>query len=112
MQFAVNGFAMGWLFTHNGPMPRFANLIFLIFIVTNLLGLIGTLLSLKNLLAYDKRLTEVFGKLTPHHETEDQSFPPLSPMPRQQFGIVFTLCAITLFMALAFWAIMLVEQGR
>lgn len=112
VQFTANGFATGWLFTRAGGVPPFANSVFLALIGTNLLGLIGTLLSLKNLLAYDLRLKDVLGRLTLHHGSESQSFPPLSPMPRQQINMVFGLCAVILFMAMAFWAVMLVQYAR
>jgi hypothetical protein len=112
LQFIVNGVATGWLFTNKGAMPASANLAYVVLILWNLMGIIATLLILKSLLDSDLRITEVIEKLTPQYRTLAAERQSRSPLPRRAISIAFTFGAVTLFMSLAFWTILLIEQGR
>jgi hypothetical protein len=112
LQFTVNGFAMGWLFTYRGPMPWFASLVFLVFIGWNLMGTIGAVMFYKSLVEGDLRIQEVIETMVELHLYEGDFRPtPRSLMPRRPISIVFGFCVVTTFMSLAFWIVLFVT-GR
>jgi hypothetical protein len=104
LQFTVNGVAMGWLFTHSGPLSRFAPLIFGVFILWNLMGTIATVFIRKYLIAYDLRIAEALEALIRRHPTDGSLLKPQSPVPRQAINTVFGFCAATMIVSLLFWA--------
>jgi hypothetical protein len=53
----------------------------------------------------------VIKTLTRYDTTEDTWSRPQSPIPLQAINIVFAFCAITMFMLLAFWTIVFVNQS-
>jgi hypothetical protein len=112
LQFIVNGLATGWLFNNRGVMPAFSNMAFFLLIGWNLMGIIGTLLILKSLLDSDLRIKEVIEKLTPQHLPDASDKQSRSPFPRRAISMAFTFGAVTLFITMAFWTILLIEQGR
>jgi hypothetical protein len=109
LQFTVNGIAIGWLFTFNGPLPSFASLIFLVFIGWNVMGLVVTILVYKALLDFDSRVKEVIrtmAKLDPtsHEPWSKARF----AVPRSTIGIVLGCCGLTVLISLAFWLVLYV----
>ncbi|MDT5158759.1 MAG: hypothetical protein QOC99_274 [Acidobacteriota bacterium] len=112
LQFTINAIAMSWLFNYKGSMPMFAGWVFFVFIVWNLMGTIGTLLVHKGLLDCDQRIREVIERLAQQVVNEDPASKPRSSTPRQSINAVFVLCAITMFMSLAFWTILSAELNR
>ncbi len=112
LQFTVNGFAVGWLFTYKGSMPWFASLVFLAFTIWNLMGTIVTVLLYKCLVESDLRIKQVIEAMVKPYVTEEDSWlRPTSPMPRRAIGIMFAFCVVTMFISLAFWIILFVA-GR
>lgn len=102
----INGVGMSWLFTYKDAIPRFARLMFVIFILLNLVGTISTILLSKRMLESDRRIKEVLTGLTRNHVLADLSSAPESPMPRQAFNIVFAFFSIALFILLLFWMVL------
>lgn len=113
LQFAVNGFAIGWLVNRTGALPWFGSLIFLVFIVWNLMGAIGTVLVYKELAAGDERMKQVIEATHKNDQTGGHTwFRPQSSMPRTAITTVFAFCVITMFISLAFWIVMFVAGAR
>lgn len=113
LQFTVNGFAIGWLVTRTGSLPWFGSLIFLVFIVWNLMGAIGAVLVYKGLAAGDERMKQVIEATHKLDQTGQHSrLRPQSSMPRVAITTVFAFCVITMFISLAFWIVMFVAGGR
>ena len=109
LQFTVNGFAMGWIFTYKGSMPWFASLVYLVFIIWNLMGTIVTVLLYKELVYGDLRIQDLIETLVkPDPTDQDSSFRPGSPVPRRAISLVFGFCVVTMFISLAFWIILFV----
>jgi hypothetical protein len=106
LMLTVNGLATGWLFTNRGRVPPFARLIFLIFVVLNLMGTIVTILLRKHMLESDRRIQDVLTGLLRDHQRGDHFFAPQSPMPRQAINTVFFFTGAALFMLLLFWIIL------
>jgi hypothetical protein len=111
LQFAVNGIVLGRLFTYNGPMPWFASLIYVVFILWNLMGTIGTVLVYKALVQSDVRIKAVIETLGGPHSDKQNSWPrPQSALPLSVINLIFTFCAVTMFTSLAFWIVLFVVR--
>jgi hypothetical protein len=106
LQFTVNGVAMGWLFTREGPMPVFARWIFVILGLWNLMGTITTVVVRRHILDCDSRIRKVIKGLRRNHVTEDHWPTVHSPMPREAIRTVFSFCALTTFISMTFWAVL------
>jgi hypothetical protein len=98
-----NGLGAGWLFTHNDTLPRFARLIFLIFIGFDAMGAAVTYFIRKHMLDCDLRISELIWTLTQHQVVEGPQLRPRSPVPRRAINTVFVFTGATLFMFLLFW---------
>lgn len=99
----VNGLAANWLFTSRRDIPPFADLMFLIFVALNLMGIIVTFYIRKHMLDCDRRIQDVLTGLTRYHVPKGDSSAPQSPVPRHIVNVVFAFTGITLFMLLIFW---------
>jgi hypothetical protein len=109
LQFAVNSIALGWLFTYNGPVPWFGRLIYLAFIVWNLMGTIGTVLVYKALVQCDVRIEAVIETMAGVDLDKQDSWPMAqSPLPLSVINLIFIFCAVTMFVLMAFWIILFV----
>jgi hypothetical protein len=110
LQFAVNSIVLGWLFTYNGPMPWFAGLIYLVFIVWNFMGTIGTVLVYKALVQSDARIRAVIEMMGLQLDSQDSWPRPQSPMPLSMIKLIFIFFAVTTFMSLAVWIVLFVAR--
>ena len=104
----VNGFGMGWLFTHKGTAPPFTFLAFFVFIGLNLFGAIMTYLIHRQMLRSDERIARVIDTLTPHLVAEESSSKPRSPMPRGAIKIAFFFAGASALMLFVFWTVLAV----
>ena len=111
LQFAVNGIVLGRLFTYIGPMPWFAGLIYLVFILWNLIGAIGTVLVSKALVQSDVKIKAMIEKLAgPHLDNQDSWPRPQSALPLSVINPIFVFCAVSMFVSLAFWIVLFVAR--
>jgi hypothetical protein len=110
VQFAVNGIVLGWLFTYNGPSPWFASLIYLAFIVWNLVGTIGTVLFYKTLVQSDARIKSVIAAMVGQLDSQDPRPRPQSAVPLAVINLISVSCAVTMFVSLAFWIVLFVAH--
>lgn len=109
LQFTVNGVAVGWLFTRTGgTLPWFARLVFLVFILWNLMGMIVTELLYKSLAETDRRIKQVIETMIKFYRIADPGFYPRSPMPRTWIRTVFRFCVTTMLISLLFWTVLFV----
>ncbi len=106
LQFTVNGVAMGWLFTKEGPMPMFARWIFIILGLWNLMGTITTMVVRRHILDCDSRIRKVIKGLRRNRVTEEDWPTVRSPMPREAIRTVFSFCALTTFISMTFWTVL------
>jgi hypothetical protein len=97
-----NALGVGWLFTHNETLPRFARMVFLIFIGFDLLGIIVTYFVRKHMLDSDLRIKELIGSMT-QHQVEARQLRPRSPVPRAAINTVFAFTSAGLLIFLLFW---------
>jgi hypothetical protein len=110
LQFTINALAMSWLFSERGLNPNYARPVLLMFVGWNLMGLIGTVLVHRGLRASDGRVREVIDRLTAQGSLESSRPAPQSPMPMGTLNVLFPICAVTVFMALALWAYLLLSR--
>ena len=106
LMITINGVAIGWLFSAKGVVPRFARLLFLIFVVLNLMGTIVAYFIRKHMLDCDRRIQEVLAGLKRNRATEGVYFEAQSPVPRQAINTVFTFTGTALLMLLIFWTVL------
>ena len=111
LQFTINGLAMGWQFTHQGPVPWFANLTYMVLIGWNLMGTFGTILVYKGLTGFDLRINELTETLAKESIAGDSWAKPKSPIPLSSLSAIFLFCTITMFISLSFW-VLLALGGR
>jgi hypothetical protein len=110
LQFIVNGAAMGLLFNYREPpVSKLALLIFVMFILWNLMGVIGALLVRKILREADVRSTDVTKRLSKHQGSEDDCPAPQSPVPRRAIDPVLIVCSVVSLLSLALWTIVLIK---
>ncbi len=108
LQFTVNAVAVGWLVGQNSPRPWLFNLACLLLMAWNLLGGIMTVLVYKALASKDERTVEVLAILDRHYRTSDLHTASQSPMPRSSFALIFSFCAVTMFVSFFFWLFVLI----
>jgi hypothetical protein len=101
----VNGIAIAWLSTSNRAS------VFFMFILFNLIGALATILVVKYLLQCDRRIEELIGILSRHHETKDSWSGPKSAIPKQEVKILFGFAAFALVVLLIFWTVLFVTAS-
>jgi hypothetical protein len=108
LMLTVNGLAVGWIFTHNGPLPPFAPLLFGVFIVLDLMATVSTYYIRNHMLACDTRITAILEGLARHRAATDPPPDVQSPVPREAVRTVFLFTGSTMFLLLIFWMVITV----
>ncbi|MBV8859346.1 MAG: hypothetical protein JOZ02_20610 [Acidobacteria bacterium] len=103
LMLTVNGLGVGWLFTHNGPLPPFAPLLFGVFIVLDLMATASTYYIRNHMLACDTRITAILEGLARRRAAADPPLDVQSPVPREAVRTVFLFTGGTMFLLLLFW---------
>jgi hypothetical protein len=107
LQFTVNGVAMGWLFTYHGTVSWFAPVVFVAFVAWNFIGLIGAILSYKELTSYDLLIQKLTAAATSNTSVDGVTIPRTS-IPRSMMTVLFVFCAVSSFFSLTIWILVLV----
>jgi hypothetical protein len=99
----ANALTTCWVFMYNSTLPTFAPLVFGVFIVLNLMGIIATSRIHENLLDSDQRIKEVIETLARHHLTNHPCSKPQSPVPLQAINAAFRFTGAALITLMLFW---------
>ena len=99
---AVNAVAIAWFTTSNRPF------LFLVLILLNLAGALGTVLVGKYLLECDQRIRDIIWILSEHDRTDDPWSVPQSAIPGKAIKTLFGITASALITLLIFWTVLFV----
>ena len=102
---AVNGVAIAWFTTSNRTF------LFLVLILLNFAGALGTVLVGKYLLECDQRIRDVIWILSEHDRTDDPWSVPQSAIPRKAIKTLFGITASALITLLIFWTVVFVTAN-
>jgi len=100
LMLVFNGLGMSWLFTRNGGIPDFANVIFIFFIMLNLASAVVVIFVRSYMLASGERMADVLKAL---NEQNGSGQNVQSPMPVLAINTVFYFSLAALFMLILFW---------
>jgi hypothetical protein len=103
LMLTVNGLAVGWIFTRNGPLPPFAPLLFGVFIVLDLMATVSTYSIRNHMLACDTRITAILEGRARRRAAADLPLDAQSPVPREAIQTVFLFTGGIMFLLLLFW---------
>lgn len=103
---AVNGVGVIWVFTAAGFMPRFAPLLFAVFVLLDLVAAVVTFFLWGHLKAADTRVKEVLETLSRQNGNGSGGVSPQSAVPLPALGLEFFFTCATLFLLFLFWAVL------
>lgn len=103
LMLTINGLGVGWLFTHNGPLPPFAPLLFGVFILLDLMATVSTYYIRNHMLACDTRITAILEGLARRRAAAGPPPDVQSPVPRAAVRTVFLFTGGVMFLLLLFW---------
>jgi hypothetical protein len=108
----VNGFATGWLFTRQGPVPRFSRLVYVVFVVLDLLGAVATFRIRRHLHESDRRIREVLEQLKEGLRPAIQRISPQSPVPVNAINTAFVFTGFALILLVLFWLVLAIFSAQ
>lgn len=100
LMFVFNGLGMSWLFTRNGGIPNFANVIFIFFLMLNLASALVVIFVRSYMLASGERMADVLKTLTEQNGSGQNV---QSPMPVLAINTVFYFSLAALLMLILIW---------
>jgi hypothetical protein len=98
-----NGLGMSWLFTRDGVIPDYANVIFVVFLMLNLASLAAVYFTRSYMLAAGTRMADMLKAVTRQNGGGGYGMDVQSPMPALAVNTAYYFSLATLTMLMFFW---------